>query len=131
VDARLLDDRDRVHAAMTPLIVHELNAPRTAPSLDPGTRTLERRFKTGLSLGQWCKQARFLHALRSLGDGVTVKRAAQNTGYRSPSAFIAAFRAALGVTPSRYFPSAAAAAAAGPAATPESGRASRRPPNLP
>jgi AraC-like DNA-binding protein len=70
-----------------------------------GARTLERGFaaETGLSLGRWRKQARFLHALRRLGAGVPVKQAALDAGYQSPSAFIAAFRAALGTTPGGYF----------------------------
>jgi len=68
-------------------------------------RTLERGFatETGLSLGRWCRQARFLHALRRLGGGAPVKQAALEAGYRSPSAFIAAFRVALNMTPGRYF----------------------------
>lgn len=70
-----------------------------------GARTLERRFlaETGLPLGQWRKQARFLHALRCLGNGGSVKETAAEAGYGSASAFIAAFRAAFHTTPSRYF----------------------------
>lgn len=70
-----------------------------------GTRTLERGFniETGLSLGRWRQQSRFQHALRRLGAGAPVKQAALDAGYRSASAFIAAFRAALGSTPGRYF----------------------------
>ena len=70
-----------------------------------GARTLERGFvtETGLSLGQWRRQARFLHALRRLGAGAPVKQAAIEAGYQSPSAFIAAFRATLNTTPGRYF----------------------------
>ena len=70
-----------------------------------GARTLERSFaaETGLSLGRWRRQARFLHALRRLGAGAPVKQAALDAGYQSPSAFIAAFRAALDTTPGRYF----------------------------
>ena len=68
-------------------------------------RTLERAFvdETGLSLGRWRRQARFLYALRRLGGGVLVKQAAAEAGYRSASAFIAAFRVALDTTPGRYF----------------------------
>ena len=68
-------------------------------------RTLERAFvaETGLSLGRWRRQARFLHALRRLGGGAPVKQAALDAGYRSASAFIAAFRVALHTTPGRYF----------------------------
>jgi AraC-like DNA-binding protein len=70
-----------------------------------GVRTLERGFmaETGLSLGQWRRQARFMQALRQLGAGAPVKRVAVEAGYRTPSAFIAAFRAALNTTPGRYF----------------------------
>ena len=70
-----------------------------------GARTIERGFaaETGLSLGQWRRQARFLHALRRLGAGSAVKEAALEAGYQSPSAFIAAFRMAFGDTPGRYF----------------------------
>ena len=70
-----------------------------------GARTLERGFaaETGLSLGQWRRQARFMHALRLLGTGASVKRVTVEAGYRTPSAFIAAFRAALHTTPGRYF----------------------------
>lgn len=68
-------------------------------------RTLERRFQdqTGLSLGAWRRQARLLSALRGLAGGQPVKAVAETAGYRSPSAFVAAFRVAFGVTPGRYF----------------------------
>jgi AraC-like DNA-binding protein len=68
-------------------------------------RTLERGFlaETGLPLGRWHRQARFHHSLRRLGGGAAVKEAALEAGYRSPSAFVAAFRASFGTTPGRYF----------------------------
>ena len=74
------------------------------------TRTLERGFarETGLSFGRWRRQARFLHALRRLGSGASVKEAAIDSGYRSSSAFIAAFRSTLNMTPARYFTNASA-----------------------
>ena len=70
-----------------------------------GVRTLERDFaaETGLSLGRWRSQSRFLHALRRLGSGAPVKQAAIEAGYQHPSAFIAAFRGAFNTTPGRYF----------------------------
>jgi AraC-like DNA-binding protein len=70
-----------------------------------GVRTLQRGFaaETGLSLGQWRRHARFMHALRRLGAGESVKRVAFEAGYRTPSAFVAAFRASLNTTPGRYF----------------------------
>jgi AraC-like DNA-binding protein len=72
-----------------------------------GVRTLERGFagETGMALGHWRRQARFLYALRLLGGGAAVKQAALDSGYRSPSAFIAAFRAVFQNTPGRYFQS--------------------------
>ena len=70
-----------------------------------GIRALERGFvkETGLALGQWRRQARFLHAIRRLGAGIPVKAAALDAGYHSASAFIAAFRGAFHTTPARYF----------------------------
>lgn len=68
-------------------------------------RTLERRFaaETGMTFGQWRRHARFLVALRLLAEGATVKTVAQDAGYRSASAFVAAFSATFGATPGRYF----------------------------
>jgi AraC-like DNA-binding protein len=44
-----------------------------------------------------------MDALRQLGAGASVKRAAIEAGYRTPSAFVAAFRASFKTTPGRYF----------------------------
>jgi AraC-like DNA-binding protein len=68
-------------------------------------RSLERGFlrETGLSLGRWARQARFQFALQRMGAGASVKAAAADAGYASPSAFVAAFRGAFGTTPGRYF----------------------------
>jgi AraC-like DNA-binding protein len=70
-----------------------------------GLRTLERAFlaDTGLSLGQWRRHARFMDALRRLGAGGSVKHAASEAGYRTTSAFVAAFRSSFKTTPGRYF----------------------------
>jgi AraC-like DNA-binding protein len=70
-----------------------------------GARTLERGFlsETGLSLGQWRRQARLMQALRALGAGASVKQAAGAAGFQSASAFIAAFRSRFNTTPARYF----------------------------
>ena len=73
-------------------------------------RTLERRFleETGLTLGQWRRQARLQQALRDLASGAPIKAVAQAAGYARASGFTAAFREAFGVTPGRYFERAAA-----------------------
>jgi AraC-like DNA-binding protein len=68
-------------------------------------RTLERRFaaETGTTFGQWRRHARFLEALRLLAAGRAVKTVARDAGYRSASAFVAAFSDTFGTTPGRYF----------------------------
>jgi AraC-like DNA-binding protein len=68
-------------------------------------RSLERGFarETGMALGRWTRQARFQFALERVGAGVAVKVAADEAGYATPSAFVAAFRAVFGTTPGRYF----------------------------
>lgn len=68
-------------------------------------RTLMRLFpaETGLSFRAWQRQLRLLVALERLADRQPVTTVALDLGYAGPSAFIAAFRAALGVTPARYF----------------------------
>jgi AraC-like DNA-binding protein len=73
-------------------------------------RTLERLFRseTGLPFGLWRQRARLLRALQWLAEGGTVTGAASAVGYESTSAFVAAFRRALGTTPGRYFQKAAA-----------------------
>lgn len=68
-------------------------------------RTLERLFRleTGMSLGQWLRRQKVLHALRHLAAGECVETIALGLGYNSASAFIAMFRRELGQTPKRYF----------------------------
>jgi AraC-like DNA-binding protein len=68
-------------------------------------RTLARIFRreTGMSFGAWRQQLRLLRALERLAAGDAVITVALELGYESPSAFIAMFRRALGVSPGRYF----------------------------
>ncbi len=68
-------------------------------------RTLERLFRneTGLPFGVWRQRARLLRALQLLAEGEAVAGVASAVGYESASAFVAAFRRALGTTPGRYF----------------------------
>lgn len=69
------------------------------------TRTLERVFadETQLTFVQWRQRMRILHALRLLANDQPVTNVALSVGYNSPSAFIAAFKRELGVTPGDYF----------------------------
>ena len=68
-------------------------------------RTVERLFveATGTTFGKWRQQLRLMQGLRLLGGGAKVTHAALEAGYSTPSAFIAAFRKALGSTPTLYF----------------------------
>ena len=68
-------------------------------------RTMERLFvtETGTTIGRWRQQLRLIHALQMLATDASVTTVALDVGYESVSAFIAAFRAAFGVTPGRYF----------------------------
>jgi AraC-like DNA-binding protein len=87
-------------------------SPGEAKSLDQlarkigaSKRTIERLFQTEteMTFGKWRQQLRMLHALRLLAAGETVTTAAFEVGYDSTSAFISAFKTAVGTTPGRYY----------------------------
>ncbi|MFC6878703.1 MULTISPECIES: AraC family transcriptional regulator [Actinomadura] len=71
-------------------------------------RTLARTFEaeTGMSFGRWRTQVRMRAALGHLAEGLPVTSVAHRVGYVTPSAFVAVFRRAFGVSPARYFQSA-------------------------
>jgi AraC-like DNA-binding protein len=117
---------DEIHAAPTaPLHLPIPNDPRArrlaeAIRANPGDRrrltewarvagaserTLERLFRAevGLSFGAWRQQARLLRGLEVLAAGESVTEAALQVGFETPSAFIAMFRRAMGMTPAKYF----------------------------
>ena len=81
-----------------------LNVEAVAQSLGKSARTLERQFKneTGLSLRSFRRQAKLFKALELLSARMPVSRISDMLGFGEPSAFIAMFRAAYGVTPGRY-----------------------------
>ena len=64
-------------------------------------RTAERLFRseTGLSPARWRQQARLADSFERLMAGESVAQVALTAGYQSPSAFSAAFKSVLGVTP--------------------------------
>lgn len=68
-------------------------------------RTLARLFlkETGLTFAQWRQQARLLHAIAMLAQGIPVTTIAIDLGYSTPSAFGFMFRRALGSAPSAFF----------------------------
>jgi len=72
-------------------------------------RTLARVFleETGLSFGRWRTLVRLQASLAHLAGQMPVSTVARLVGYRTTSAYVAAFRAYTGVTPGRYFQPAA------------------------
>jgi AraC-like DNA-binding protein len=81
-------------------------APLAALARDAGAsvRTVERLFRaeTTMTVQQWRSRARLLAGLELLASGASVTAAAVRCGYSSPSAFGAAFKAELGVSPRAY-----------------------------
>jgi len=67
-------------------------------------RTIERLFaqETRMTVAEWRRRLRLLHAVRLLAEGEPVTSVSLAIGYASVSAFIAVFKAAFGTTPSRY-----------------------------
>ena len=63
--------------------------------------TLSRLFasETGMTFSQWRMRLRMMEAVERLSQGRTITQVSFELGYASASAFIAAFRRNLGVTP--------------------------------
>ncbi|WP_341990590.1 helix-turn-helix transcriptional regulator [Azorhizobium sp. AG788] len=78
--------------------------PELAAGLGLSARTLERRFKaeSGLSLRTFRRQAKLFRALEMLAARESVNRISDALGFEGPSAFIAMFKTAFGVSPGRY-----------------------------
>jgi AraC-like DNA-binding protein len=76
-----------------------------ARAVGTGTRTFERQFlaETGMTPGRWRQHQAMLTGLELLATGTAVKSVAAHAGYRTASAFIAAFRKVFGTTPRNYF----------------------------
>ena len=68
-------------------------------------RTLARLFasETGMTFSQWRTELRLSAALPLLANGLAISTTAYAVGYATPSAFIAAFRRAIGSSPAQYF----------------------------
>jgi AraC-like DNA-binding protein len=56
-----------------------------------------------LSFGRWRTLVRLQASLQHLAEQMPVSSVATLVGYRTTSAYVAAFRAHTGVTPGRYF----------------------------
>ena len=92
-DALLADPAD-------PRTLHEWGR-----TVGASSRTLARAFlhDTGLSFGRWRTLVRLQASLLYLAAQMPVSVVAPLVGYRTTSAYVAAFRAHTGVTPGRYF----------------------------
>ncbi|HJD44778.1 MAG TPA: helix-turn-helix transcriptional regulator [Candidatus Paenalcaligenes intestinipullorum] len=75
-----------------------------AQHIGVSSKTLSRLFlqETGLNFRAWRQQLRLMQALPMLEAGQRVTDVALACGYESLSAFIAAFRLAMGVTPMEF-----------------------------
>jgi AraC-like DNA-binding protein len=64
-------------------------------------RTLARLFEDELQMTftAWRQRVRFHNALEAIAQDAPIERIATDNGYRSPSAFTAAFRAVMGHPP--------------------------------
>ena len=98
------DDRARrVAEALAATPADDRDAATWAREVGASERTLSRLFvaETGVSLGRWRTRLRIRTALELLATGTPVAAAGRQVGYRTASAFIAAFRQEAGVTPSQ------------------------------
>ena len=86
------------------LLTTGMTVAQAAAAIGVGRRTLERVFRaeTGLPAGRWRQYRLLLRGLEEVADGATVQDASVIAGYRTPSAYVAAFRAAFGTTPTRF-----------------------------
>ncbi|MFS8202782.1 AraC family transcriptional regulator [Streptomyces sp. CWNU-52B] len=83
---------------------HQRTLTGWAASLGCSARTLTRAFRaeTGTSFARWVAAVRAQHAVQLLSLGCEVDMVADAVGYRSASAFGAAFRRTTGMTPGRF-----------------------------
>ncbi len=99
---------DRRLQAVCRAIIEDPGSPRTVhewgDAVGASGRTLIRLFQAelGLNYRQWVQQVRLADAVGRLALGQPVARIAAELGYRSPSAFAAMFRRALGSPPNLY-----------------------------
>lgn len=99
------------HPLLAPIVEAERSSPAQTLSLEQwarrlgvSSRTVTRAFEssTGMSFRTWTATARAQRALSLLSGDLLVEDVARRLGYRSTSAFSAAFRQATGLTPSQY-----------------------------
>ncbi|QIS04994.1 helix-turn-helix domain-containing protein [Nocardia brasiliensis] len=95
----------QVAAALTRDPADDRTLEAFAAEVATSPRTLARLFvsETGITFGHWRTQVRLAASLPLLAAGLPITRIASRVGYATPSAYVAAFRRAVGVSPGRYF----------------------------
>jgi AraC-like DNA-binding protein len=78
--------------------------PVLAATTGASVRTLQRCFisETGMTVDSWRQTARLIASTALLAGGHSVTNAALDSGYDSPSAFIAAFKRQFSMTPGTF-----------------------------
>ena len=101
-----LDDRARrVADSLLADVTDNRSLAAWGRTVGASARTLARLFvaETGMGFERWRTSARLAAALPLLAGGAAVSATAYAVGYASTSAFVAAFRREIGVTPAEYF----------------------------
>lgn len=103
-----MPEAERLRAALAPLVEDPaagLSVGDLAARASLSLRSFERHFssETGLTFRAWRQQAKLMKAVEWLGQGLPVGEVSDRLGYEGPSAFVATFKKAFGVTPGRYF----------------------------
>ncbi len=108
IPARLSLPEDRRARAVAQRILSDgashLSQQELAQREGLSTRTLSRLFRqqTGQTFSHWRQHAKVILALEHLLRGEPVSQVAASCGYENVSAFIAAFRRFMGVTPGQF-----------------------------
>lgn len=78
--------------------------PQLAATVGASVRTLQRCFlaEIGISIDTWRQKSRLIASTSALAGGSSVTLAALESGYESPSAFIAAFKRQFEMTPGQF-----------------------------
>lgn len=97
----------RLHRLMHTLVRHPDNNQRLeelAAGSGASVRTLERLFRkeTGMSFQQWRTRVKLMESVNRLVEGESSAAIAHSLGYRSSSAFVAAFRRHFGKPPQSF-----------------------------
>jgi AraC-like DNA-binding protein len=87
-----------IEEPLTIRIAAQLRSSPVLPSRNPGQGQHHRTI-TG-----WRRRVRFHNALEAIARNEPIEKIAVDNGYRSPSAFAAAFRAVIGHAPTRTPP---------------------------